>query len=75
MDDTLALADPATSFEACYRTDAARLWRALLAYAGDADLASEAVAEAYAQALRRGSAIHDRRPGPGGPPSASPPAP
>ena len=59
MDRTLALADPASSIEACYRTDAERLWRALLAYGGDAELASEAVAEAYAQALRRAGAIHD----------------
>ena len=59
MDETLALADHATSLEAVYRADAARLWRALVAYAGDADLASDAVAEAYAQALRRGAAIHD----------------
>lgn len=59
MDDTLVIADHATSLEAVYRADAARLWRALVAYAGDADLASEAVAEAYAQALRRGSAIRD----------------
>ncbi len=59
MDGSVVIADPASSIEACYRTDAERLWRALLAYAGDADLASEAVAEAYAQALRRGSAIHD----------------
>ena len=59
MDGSVVIADPASSIEACYRTDAERLWRALLAYAGDAELASEAVAEAYAQALRRGSAIHD----------------
>jgi len=59
MDTTLVLADATTSLEAVYRTDADRLWRALLAYSGDADLASEAVAEAYAQALRRGDAIRD----------------
>jgi RNA polymerase sigma-70 factor (ECF subfamily) len=59
MDGTLVLADPASSIEACYRADADRLWRALYAYAADAELASEAVAEAYAQALRRGDAIRD----------------
>ena len=59
MDGTLVIADVASSLEAVYRADADRLWRALYAYAADADLASEAVAEAYAQALRRGSAIHD----------------
>jgi RNA polymerase sigma-70 factor (ECF subfamily) len=59
MDSILVLADPASSIEACYRADADRLWRALYAYAADAELASEAVAEAYAQALRRGDAIRD----------------
>ena len=59
MDGSVVIADPASSIEACYRADAERLWRALLAYGGDAELASEAVAEAYAQALRRGAAIRD----------------
>jgi RNA polymerase sigma-70 factor (ECF subfamily) len=43
--------------EAVYRKQAAQMWRALLAYSGDPDIASDAVAEAFAQALRRGSAI------------------
>jgi RNA polymerase sigma-70 factor (ECF subfamily) len=33
------------------------MWRALLAYSGDPDVASDAVAEAFAQALRRDGAI------------------
>lgn len=47
--------------EAVYREDGDRLWRAVCAFAGDADVASDAVAEAFAQALRRGSAIRDPR--------------
>ena len=47
--------------EAVYRQDGDRLWRALYAFAGDEDVASDAVAEAFAQALRRGSAIRDVR--------------
>ena len=47
--------------EAVYRQDGARLWRALYAYAGNEEVASDAVAEAFAQALRRGSAIRDVR--------------
>jgi RNA polymerase sigma-70 factor (ECF subfamily) len=47
--------------EAVYRQDGERLWRALYAFAGDEDVASDAVAEAFAQALRRGSAIRDPR--------------
>lgn len=47
------------SVEALYRADAERLWRAVYAYASDPDIASESVAEAYAQALRRGTAVRD----------------
>lgn len=45
--------------EAVYRQDGDRLWRALYAFAGDEEVASDAVAESFAQALRRGSAIRD----------------
>jgi RNA polymerase sigma-70 factor (ECF subfamily) len=54
-----AMADPARTLEAIYREDGDRLWHALLAFARDPDLASDAVAEAYAQALRRGSDLRD----------------
>lgn len=47
--------------ESVYREDGDRLWRAVYAYAGDAEVAADAVAEAFAQALRRGSAIRDVR--------------
>jgi RNA polymerase sigma-70 factor (ECF subfamily) len=47
--------------EAVYRQDGDRLWRALCAFAGNEDVASDAVAEAFAQALRRGTAIRDVR--------------
>jgi RNA polymerase sigma-70 factor, ECF subfamily len=47
--------------EDVYREDGDRLWRALFAFAGDENVASDAVAEAFAQALRRGSAIRDVR--------------
>jgi RNA polymerase sigma-70 factor (ECF subfamily) len=57
---TVATVDaPSTSIEALYRQDGDRLWRALLAYARDPDVASDAVAEAYAQLLRRGGAVRD----------------
>jgi RNA polymerase sigma-70 factor, ECF subfamily len=51
----------AGEIEALYRQDGDRLWRALYAFAGDKEVASDAVAEAFAQALRRGSAIRDAR--------------
>ncbi len=41
-------------FEDLYEEHGARLWRALFLYAGDREIASDAVAEAFAQALRRG---------------------
>lgn len=35
------------------------MWRAVLAFADDSEVASEAVTEAFAQALRRGDEIRD----------------
>jgi RNA polymerase sigma factor (sigma-70 family) len=51
----------AGDIEAVYRQDGDRLWRAVYAYAGNEDVASDAVAESFAQALRRGAAIRDVR--------------
>ena len=45
--------------EAVYRAVHPRLWRALLAYTGDTELASDAEAEAFAQVIRRGDAVED----------------
>jgi RNA polymerase sigma-70 factor (ECF subfamily) len=50
-------ADP--GLEGVYRQHGDRLWRAVAAFAGDREVASEAVAEAFAQALRREEAIRD----------------
>lgn len=47
--------------EQIYREDHARLWRALVAYTGDPDLATEAEAETLSQALGRGSELRDPR--------------
>lgn len=48
--------------ERVYREQGGRMWRALLGFTGDPEAASDAVAEAFAQALHRGEAIreHDR---------------
>jgi RNA polymerase sigma-70 factor, ECF subfamily len=51
--------NPNGDLERLYREHGARLWRALLAYAGDPDVASDALSEAFAQALRRGSELRD----------------
>ena len=45
--------------EAVYRSVHPRLWRSLLSFTGDAELASDAEAEAFAQVLRRGDAVED----------------
>ena len=45
--------------EVAYRAVHARLWKALLAFTGDAELASDAEAEAFAQVLRRGDVVDD----------------
>lgn len=57
MVTVVATADAAQQLETLYRQDGDRLWRALLAFGGDPDIASDAVAEAFAQALRRGTAL------------------
>jgi RNA polymerase sigma-70 factor (ECF subfamily) len=45
--------------EVAYREDGPRLWRALVAFGGDAEIADDALAEAFAQAIGRGDAVRD----------------
>ena len=59
MDETQAVTDVVDAVERTYRTQAGRLWRALVLFSGDRELASDAVSEAFAQAIARGSSIHD----------------
>lgn len=42
-----------------YREQGAKMWRAVLAFAGDPEVANDAVAEGFAQALHRGTEIRD----------------
>jgi len=42
-----------------YEVDHARLWRSLFAFCGSRQITDDAVAEAFAQALRRGDQIDD----------------
>jgi RNA polymerase sigma-70 factor, ECF subfamily len=51
--------DRTRELERIYREHGDRMWRSLLAFAGDPDVASDAVAEAFAQALRRGGAVRE----------------
>lgn len=52
-----ATAGGVQGIEALYRQDGERLWRAVLLFSGDPEIARDAVAEAFAQALRRGPAV------------------
>ncbi len=45
--------------EGLFRTESTKMWRALYASTGDREIAADAVAEAFAQAMRRGEAIRD----------------
>jgi RNA polymerase sigma-70 factor (ECF subfamily) len=54
-----ALVRAVLGLERLYREDGARLWRALVAFSGDREVASDAVAEAFAQALGRGNDLRD----------------
>jgi RNA polymerase sigma-70 factor (ECF subfamily) len=44
-----------------YHDESARLWRAVFAYTQDHAITDDAVAEAFAQCLRRGDAVRDPR--------------
>jgi RNA polymerase sigma-70 factor (ECF subfamily) len=45
--------------ERLYRERGDRIWRGLVAFSGDPEVASDAVAEAFAQVLRRGDEVRD----------------
>lgn len=51
------MTEASETFERLYREQGARLWRSLFAFSGDPEVASDALAEAFAQALARGTAI------------------
>lgn len=49
----------AERLERVYREHASGLFRSLVAYSGNPDIAADALAEAFAQALRRGPAVRE----------------
>lgn len=53
--------EPAAEVGGLYEREGARLWRAVFAYAQDRALTDDAVAEAFAQCLRRGEEVRDPR--------------
>jgi RNA polymerase sigma factor (sigma-70 family) len=56
QDASVKSADPG-GLEQVYREHAPRLWRALVASTGDREIADDALAEAFAQAVGRGDAL------------------
>jgi RNA polymerase sigma factor (sigma-70 family) len=50
--------DANVELERLYREEGAKLWRSLVAYGGDREVASDAVAEAFARALARQGQIY-----------------
>src|SRR5437868_5109361 len=57
VDDADVRLTRSSDVEEFYREHADRLWRALYAYTGDPELASDAAASAIEQCLRRGESI------------------
>jgi len=58
--ETADISAPST-IERLYREEGRRLWWGLVAYTGDREVASDATAESFAQALGRGDALLDPR--------------
>jgi RNA polymerase sigma-70 factor, ECF subfamily len=56
--ETLVADETRDKLEALYRKEGAKLWRSLLGFTGRRDIADDAMAEAFAQALSRGDALH-----------------
>ena len=59
MDETSGVTDLTDDVERSYREHAEQLWRALVLFCGDREIANDAVSEAFAQAIARGSAIEN----------------
>ena len=62
VQDAVVTTGPPDAVERVWREQGATLWRSLVAFTGDREMASDAMAEAFAQALGRGADIreHDR---------------
>jgi RNA polymerase sigma-70 factor (ECF subfamily) len=57
VQDALVEEGSEAGLDGLYRQHGAKLWRSVYAYSGDADVANDAVAEAFVQALRRGDEL------------------
>jgi RNA polymerase sigma factor (sigma-70 family) len=59
VQDASVSTDHSAFVENVWREHGTKLWRSVLEFSGDPDVASEAVSEAFAQALARDAAIQD----------------
>jgi RNA polymerase sigma-70 factor (ECF subfamily) len=59
MHDAAVTVDQGLRFESTYRQHGAHLWRSILLYSGDPEVSSDAVAEAFAQLIRRGDEVRE----------------
>jgi RNA polymerase sigma-70 factor, ECF subfamily len=57
VQDASVSSRPVDAVERIFRKDGVRMWRTLAAFTGDPEIASDAVAEAFAQLLGRGDAV------------------
>jgi RNA polymerase sigma factor (sigma-70 family) len=57
VQDAAVTTEPRDAVERVWREQGAKLWRSLVAFTADRELASDAMAEAFAQALGRGDAV------------------
>lgn len=55
------MGEASTEVELVYRAEAHRMWRALVGFTGDREIADDAVAEAFARAIRDATSIRDLR--------------
>lgn len=55
------MGEASTEVELVYRAEARKMWRALVGFTGDREIADDAVAEAFARAIRDASSIRDLR--------------
>jgi len=59
VQDSAVGTEPGEAVERVWREQGTKLWRSLVAFSGDRELASDAMAEAFAQALSRGNDVRD----------------
>jgi RNA polymerase sigma factor (sigma-70 family) len=59
MVEDAIVVDEHTRIERAYREQSQKMWRALFGYTGDPEIASDALAEAFARALRLEGSIQD----------------